>query len=328
MAELDEMPASLFAAASDKLGASVVAAEPVRGGYTPQRLCRLHLADSRTAILKAAPPNLAAPGIIDWATGIVDWSAILRQEVQAYEALRVLAPWQPAFLGAFEHIGWVALLLEDLAAATPLTRWTDATVEIVARDLAALHAAPRDGPPPSGLAPDTLMEPFFNQILARGRRLGCLPAAWDVAAGWAWLEQVCHVGAAAMAAGFDDVPMAVVHGDVRSDNMFLRAGRLLLIDWPAAHWDSVARESVYWALGVEAEGGEAAPLAHARYLAYAGQLPERAIFGALARQCGYFLDRLQAGTLGEALIAYFRSMLRPTIGWFTQALALPAPPGW
>lgn len=327
MAKPDDLPALLVAAASDRLGAAVVAAEPLRGGFTPQRLYRLLLADGRSAILKAAPPNPAAQGVIDWATGKIDWSSILRQEVRAYEALRVLAPWQPAFLRAFERVGWVALLLEDLAAATPIPRWTDATVDIVARDLAALHAATRDEPP-TGLGPDTLVEPFFDKILARGRRLGRLPPTWDGAAGWAWLEQACHVGATAMATGFGDVPAAVVHGDVRSDNMFLRAGRLVLIDWPAAHWDSVARESVYWALGVEAEGGETAPRAHARYLGNAGPLPERAIVGALARQCGYFLDRLQAGMLGEALIAYFRSMLRPTVAWFAQALDLPAPPGW
>ncbi|MCL4544568.1 MAG: hypothetical protein M1118_08220 [Chloroflexi bacterium] len=54
---------------------------------------------------------------------------------------------------------------------------------------------------------------------------------------------------------------------------------------------------------------------------------ERAIRGALARQVGYFLDRLQAAALPDRLTVYFLSMLGPTARWFAQALDLPPPPG-
>jgi len=114
--------------------------------------------------------------------------------------------------------------------------------------------------------------------------------------------------------------------DVRSDNLFVRDSHMVLIDWANPLWCSVTRESVYWALGVEAEGGEPAAQAHARYVAYAQPIPAHAIRGALARQAGYFVDRLQAATLSNRLTAYFLTMLPPTVRWFAQALELPAPP--
>lgn len=320
------IPSSVIARVGAILGAPVASVETLDGGYTPQLLCRLRLDDGRSAVLKAAWRSAEAPGVVDWASGRVDWAAVLRAEARAYRATPMLRPWQPEIFGDVEEAGWVALALEDLSGAARVTSWTDTALEIVARDLAAMHAATIDVSSPPELAGDPLMEPYFDQIQARGRYVGQLPATWATPDGWAWLDLACRAGREAMEDGFAGVPQCVIHADVRSDNLFIREGRIVLIDWPWAQWHSVARESAFWALGVEAEGGPPAPVAHARYLAHARPLPDRAIRGALARYAGYFTDRLQSAALSGSLNAYFLSMLAPATRWFAEALGLPAPP--
>lgn len=319
------IPALVTARAGAMLGAPVASVEMLDGGYTPQLLCRLTLADRRRAVLKAAARSADAPGVVDWASGRVDWASVLLIEARAYRALPMLRPWQPEIFGDVEESGWVALLMEDLSSADRVTAWADATLGIVARDLAAMHAATADTSPPPELTGDSLMELYFDQILSRGRRPGKLPASWGTRDGWAWIDLACKAGREAEETGFTDIPQCVVHGDVRSDNLFIRQGCMVLVDWPWAQWHSVARENVYWALGVEAEGGPLATMAHARYLAHARPIPERAIRGALTRQAAYFIDRLQSGTLPASLNAYFLSMLGPTTRWFAEALGLPPP---
>ena len=65
----------------------------------------------------------------------------------------------------------------------------------------------------------------------------------------------------------------VIHGDVRSDNLFLVRDRgLMLCDWAEARWGSPVEDAAYWAVGVECEGGELASDAYARYVAAAEEL--------------------------------------------------------
>jgi len=180
------------------------------GGYTPQLLCRLVLANGRRVVLKAAAASTDAPGQMDWISGRIDWATVLRAEIRAYRVLPMLAAGQPEILADFEEAGWVALLLEDLSNAARIASWTGATVDLVACDLAAMHAVTYQTSPPPGLNGSLLMEPFFDRIAARGRKLGNLPSAWDTPATWARLNEACRVGVAAMEAGFTNVPYGVI----------------------------------------------------------------------------------------------------------------------
>jgi hypothetical protein len=52
----------------------------------------------------------------------------------------------------------------------------------------------------------------------------------------------------------------VIHGDVRSDNLFLVPGRgLVLCDWAEAGPGSGIDDGVYWAVGVQLESGIDSP---------------------------------------------------------------------
>jgi hypothetical protein len=92
------------------------------------------------------------------------------------------------------------------------------------------------------------------------------PPPWTGAA----LQSVA-TGLAAMHAASIGAGHGIIHGDVRSDNLFLVTGRgLVLCDWAEATQGSVLQDAVYWAVGVELEGGGPACDAFARYASAAG----------------------------------------------------------
>jgi len=73
----------------------------------------------------------------------------------------------------------------------------------------------------------------------------------------------------------------IIHGDVRSDNLFLVPGRgLVLCDWAEATQGSALEDAVYWAVGVELEGGGQARDAFTRYTAVSGDAGEAAVHAA------------------------------------------------
>lgn len=312
-------PEAVRAAAGVHLAAPVVAWEPLLGGYTPQAVLRLFLADGRQAVLKAASA-LSDP------TGAVDWVAVLGREIRAYHSLPMLRHWQPVVSGTFDVGGWTVLLLEDLGGLQRVPPWTAQSIETAAAELARLHAATLGRVAPAGTVPDVDIPTFFGQFTARGRQLGDLPPAWDCEAGWKWLAEACRVGTHRMEAALAQVPRCVAHGDVRSDNLFLDGGDLRLIDWAESTWTSPARDSVYWALGVEIRGGGDARAVHARYLAHAPDVPPVAVHGAVARFTGYLLDRLQAGQTPGYLRPLRLALLAPALRWFSEATGLPLPP--
>lgn len=76
----------------------------------------------------------------------------------------------------------------------------------------------------------------------------------------------------------------VIHGDVRSDNLFLVPGRgLVLCDWAEATQGSALEDAVYWAAGVELEGGPPARATFERYAAAAGDAGAAAVHAAVNR---------------------------------------------
>lgn len=305
--------------AGQVLGSTVAGVEALAGGYTPQSLCRLELADARTAVLKAAPPQSDPEQK-------TDWQEILRREIGVYKNMPHFAPWRPAFLGDFEAGGWVALLLEDLSDARRVPPWTAETISACARGLAEMHTATlSSGPPDAGLRGEVLRR--LTQIREAGRQLGDLPTPADAEAWWHWLD-------AATDASFrffdeeteEEEPRCFIHYDVRSDNLFLRGERLILIDWSAATWKTPYLDSVYWALGVEVEEGGAASLVHEEYLAHAPFRFERGIAESVAFCSAYFLNTLQTAASPQHVQAVRRRFLPPTIRWLAQKFQLPPPP--
>ena len=105
------------------------------------------------------------------------------------------------------------------------------------------------------------------------------PPPWTGAAVGSVAAGLAAMHVASIAAGHQ-----IIHGDVRSDNLFLVSGRgLVLCDWAEATQGSALEDAVYWAVGVELEGGGPARDAVARYTAVAGDASEAAVHAAATR---------------------------------------------
>ena len=92
----------------------------------------------------------------------------------------------------------------------------------------------------------------------------------------------------------------LAHGDVRSDNLFLLPGRrLALCDWAEAADGSGLGDAVYWAIGVELEGG-CARGAYARYSAIAGEVDPGRLGAVIVELTRLTQQRLECADLPSA----------------------------
>jgi hypothetical protein len=216
------------------VGAGVVRLERVEGGgYTHSGRHRAHLDDGRTVFVKSAVDELSA-----------GW---LRTEIRVYSALR--ASFLPAFHGWAEDDGLPLVVLEDLGDAHWPPPWRDGDVDAVRRALREIASTPV----PAGI------EPVPHADLAHEwREVERDPGPFlsTGVASRAWLaENVAALRDAAERAPFqgDDF----LHLDVRSDNIALREGRAVLVDWNWACVGNAVLDAVAWAPSLYREGGPA-----------------------------------------------------------------------
>ena len=303
------------------LGAPVVRAMRVWGGYSPTPTFRLRLADGRRAFFKAASPASTAFAQI----------AHEREERVYRELGDLIAGWAPRLLGSFERDPWRVMLLEDLGpkSAPP---WTSALARNVTRALGEFHTATVDR-----RLPPWLDRPGTQAVL------GIEPPAWSLAphdvrmlaalAGprrdeaRAWLDE--HLAAISDAArGMADPSLrkAFVHLDVRSDNLRWLGGRLRLFDWPHAGIGPPEFDAVAFAQTVAVEGGPAPELVMGWYAdGYA--VDPRAVDPSVSAVAGYFARHAWNAELpGLPRVRIFqRRQLQVTLKWAARRLSLPEP---
>jgi hypothetical protein len=209
-------------------------AQPVRriygGGYTLMEHWLVALADGTRAFAKVA---------IDEPT-----AAFLRDEYRIYS--RVEGSFLPRLLGWDDDGTRPILVLEDLTGAHWPPPWRPGDVELVRAALVEIHAQP----PPDGLdelGPGDLhawREVEDDPALFLG--LGLCSAEW--------LEQALPKLISATDR-CDVAGDALVHLDVRSDNICIGDGGAMLVDW---NWASVGNPRVdfaFWLASVSLEGG-------------------------------------------------------------------------
>lgn len=205
-------------------------------GYTPARRWIATLDDGTAAFVKVATDELTA-----------SW---LRDEHLTYSLLRG-APFMPRYLGWYDDGRHPVLALEDLSRAEWPPPWTTDRVGAVLGCLEEVHATP---------VPDGTARAADDRLQLRD---GWEEVARDPApflalglCGRSWLEaSLPALHAAAAAAELDGD--ALLHFDVRSDNVCFRHGRALLVDW---NWTSVGNpllDVAAWLPSLHAEGGPA-----------------------------------------------------------------------
>jgi hypothetical protein len=277
------------------IGVSPIAWRDASGHGAPSnRRYVLELSDGRTAFAKIAAFDYTA-----------EW---LRREYEAYAAFageRFL----PEMLGWDDDGEHPTLVIEDLSDARWPPPWDAALIEGVVETLGTLrnHAAP----------------PGALDMATWRRDLTSWPAIADdpdpiVALGLCtaeWLAQALRP----MQIAEDAAPLEggdTLHMDVRSDNLCLRDGRILFVDWNWVTVGNAAFDVAVWLPSLEADGGPS---------------PEEVVAdvhpGFAAMTAGYYLSHATLPTIPQAphVRGLQLAQARTALPWAARLLGLPPP---
>jgi fructosamine-3-kinase len=304
------------------LGAPVRRAARIWGGYAPTPTFRLMLADGRRAFFKGT----------DHTANEFARNA-LAGELRVYEELTpLIGLWMPRYLAAFRLADWQVLLLEDLGPKS-VPPWTPAKARGIAHALAGFHQATLGASLPGWLerpAAHLQRENWARTVQASHELRELAALAGDAAPqAMAWLQTISPlIDGWMQQAVLAAEPYALLHGDLRSDNLRFHRGRLALFDWPAItvgrpEWDLVA-----FAQTVTVEGGPAPEQVMAWY-AEKFPLDEAAVDAALAWWITFFAERAwQPEIPGLPRLRRFqRQQLGVLLLWAGRRWELAAP-GW
>lgn len=202
------------------------------GGYTLMEHWLVDLPDGTRAFAKVAVDEPTA--------------GFLRDEHRVYS--QVEASFAPRFLGWDDDGERPILLLEDLTEAHWPPPWREDDVAAVLESLEEIHTTT----PPPGLPPLTIDELHtWREVEAEPGpflSLGLCSASWLEGA----LPELLAATERAVIAG-----EAFLHLDTRSDNICIREGQALLVDWNWAMLGNPAVDASFWAPSLYAEGGPA-----------------------------------------------------------------------
>jgi phosphotransferase family enzyme len=212
------------------LGVEAKSWSPVESrGYALGDRWLVEFGDGRTVFAKRAIDQMTADS--------------LRAERRIYDA--VVAPFLPRFLG-FQDGPLPLLLLEDLSGATWPPPWSGELVDAVLETLVRVAATA----PPGGLRrladdpPGGWDEVERDPVPFLGLRL-CSPTWLDAA-----LPALLESSPARLLDGG-----ALLHFDVRSDNLCIRAGQAVLVDWNLACVGNPAFDVALWLPSLALERG-------------------------------------------------------------------------
>ncbi len=214
-------------------GAEVVSQRSASGGYTHTPTWVAELAGGGTVFVKAA---------VDERT-----RAWLRAEHDVYSLIS--GEFMPNRLG-WEDDRVTVLLLEDLSSAMWPPPWSSEAVGAVTEALRELHALK----PPKGLRLAEDVDDFRGgwRIVADDPEpfleLGACTVQWLA-------RSLPELDAASERARLDGD--CVVHLDVRSDNLCIRDGRCVFVDWTHAGRGNPLLDLAWWLPSLAAEGGPA-----------------------------------------------------------------------
>jgi hypothetical protein len=281
------------------LGATPVAWRTASGHGAPShRRFLAELEDGRSAFVKIAALDYTAK-----------W---LRDEYRVYAALDG-QPFLPRLLGWDDDGLAPALALQDLSGATWPPPWDTSRIDAVLASLGTVHATPPPEGVPSAVEsqfgldgwPDVASDP--QPLLS----LGLCSSEWL----FDHLPALSDASAAAEIEG-----PSFLHFDVRSDNLCLRDGRAVLVDWNNACVGNPLLDTASWLPSLEAEGGPAPAVILSDEI---HGLP--AVASLLA---GYFCARAGLAPIPQAPHARPLQLMqaKTSLPWAARLLDLP-PPG-
>lgn len=192
---------------------------------------RVELADGRSAFAKVALDQLAA--------------AWLRDEYRIYAG--VTGSFLPALVAWYDE-QTTLLAIEDLGDAFWPPPWTDDRIAAVRTALAELHANPA---PPGTPALESIRTTFAGWPLVADDTAPLLSTGLCSAE---WLEVALPV-LLEVAGAADLSGNALLHLDVRSDNLCFVGNSVKLVDWNLAHVGNPVVDVAFWLPSLCLEGG-------------------------------------------------------------------------
>jgi len=315
-----QVPISVRREAERRLGSRISRATRAYGGYAASATFRLVLANGRRAFFKAGyppPPGSAAIFPID-------------REEKRYRALApIVGRWMPKIVASFKTDDWHVLLMEDLGPSK-IPPWSTRTARIATRSYARFHRATLGKPLPRWLSRAQYAQ--FGGYWRQLEKLSQLDTTASLARGREaeareWLDVALPVFVAhERELERSRRPFALLHFDTRSDNIRLKADRMVMFDWPFATVGPPEFDVVVFAQTVVAERG---PLPERILAWYEQVLPLRAreIDASLAGISGYFAQRSPQPPLPglPRLRGVQRRQLKACLAWCARRFALPEP---
>ncbi len=293
----ERLPARVRTEVEHELGAGVVAAVSQSGGFSPGVAARARLADGRRVFIKAIAPHLN-PDIPDFH----------RSEARIARAIPESAP-VPRLLLFVEIGDWVVLVFQDIDGAPPqepwklpeLSRVLDATVELAL----ALDPAP-------------VREPTLAQ------RLGKVFQGWRELGANGWPDPWTRRHYARLADLEDrwtaaTTGTALVHADLRADNIVLAADRVWFVDWAHGSVGAPWFDVVFLAGSVIMHNGRPGQDLLDAHLAAREADPD-SVLCALTATTGFFLHQstLPAPVGLPTLRAFQRAQGEATLAWLRE----------
>ncbi|HLI90696.1 MAG TPA: phosphotransferase [Ktedonobacteraceae bacterium] len=302
------------------LGAQVVRAARVWGGYAPTPTFRLALADGRRAFFKGT--NQESNEFMKNA---------LRQEERVYKELAPrLGQWMPQFYAAFRHADWHVLILEDLGPVS-VPPWTSGRTRAITHAVVDFHRASLDTQAPAWLPrPDEELSRFsWTHVEQETREFQYIAAlaGSEAQQALAWLQQISPTIERLMQQpALREGPFAILHGDLRSDNLRFTRERLCLFDWPSICVGRPEWEVVPFAQSVAVDGGPC-PEQVMRWYEERSPLRPEAVDCALVWWLTFFADRAwQPEIPGLPRVRRFQRQQLATLAfWAARRWSFPYP---
>jgi hypothetical protein len=245
------VPKAVHQQVEEALGAPVKRAARIWGGYSPAPTFRLLLTDGRRAFFKA----------INATSNQFSTKALYVEERVYQELSGLLQPWMARYYATIAFEDWHGLLLEDLGPKS-VPPWTPASARGIAHTLAGFHRATVGAALPEWLArpQEYLASETWQDVAEETNNFETL-ALWagdSSREAVKWLKLVSPTVTRWMQHPvLADEPLALVHADLRSDNLRFNQGRLYLFDWPAIRVGRPEWDFVVFAQSVTVEGGVA-----------------------------------------------------------------------
>ena len=319
-----DVPKALQDEIARKLGSRIIKADRVFGGYGPSATFRLYLEDGRTIFAKGAGKGSTA----------FNWEAVSIEE-QVYTKILSIRPFSPQYFGSVKTDGWHLFFLEDLHGTIEVPPWTEALAKQVIDGIAVFHiqgqkekeSVQKIDPKKYGSNWKSLKENEAERELF----LALFQEKKKEAE--AWFENVIDMAIEAEEQVYrSDQPWGLVHFDLRSDNMRIRNGKLVLFDWSYLCYGPLILDISFFLPSVFKQGGPSPEVLLSEYLTSMNRsgitFPKFCISAAAAFVAGFFAARAGKEPIPSCprLREIQRMQLGPALDWMTTCLNLPKPP--